>query len=103
MKRNKPIFLVGMPGTGKTWWGTRLASEYQVLFIDLDTYIEQHEKASVPALFASYGEKGFREKEHIALEKLVADKTFNGIVACGGGTPCFSGNMELMKGAGTVI
>ena len=103
MQLTKTVFLIGMPGAGKTWWGSRLALKYSLPFIDLDTFIEQQENVGIPALFASYGETGFREREHIALQKLLADLTFKGIVACGGGTPCFAGNMELMKTAGVVI
>ncbi len=97
------VFLIGMPGAGKTWWGGKLAAEYQLLFIDLDTFIEQHEKASIPALFATYGELGYREREQKCLQKLVKENKESAIVACGGGTPCFYDNMQLMKEAGVVI
>ena len=37
------------------------------------------------------------------LKKLIAsEKTFT-VVACGGGSPCFNNNIQLMKDAGVVI
>jgi shikimate kinase len=92
-----------MPGVGKTTWGRRLAEEYGLHFIDLDVYIEQQEKDSIPGLFTRYGEGGFRELEHNYLRKLIDDNDTIAVVACGGGTPCFYDNMDVMRSAGTVI
>jgi len=99
----KLIFLVGMPGAGKTFWGEKIKSEYALEFIDLDVYVAQMERASISALFAQYGENGFREREHKQFRKLVANITVDTVIACGGGTPCFHENMQLMKDAGRVI
>ncbi len=100
---NGKIFLVGMPAVGKTYWGMRLAEAYSFPFVDLDVMIAEQERASVQALFATYGEHGFREREHKYLGQVIADKGMPAIVACGGGTPCFFDNMQLMKAAGRVI
>jgi len=98
----KLIFLVGMPAAGKTYWGNKIALEYKMPFTDLDVFIAEQERASISALFAMYGENGFREREQKYLKKIIATFTAT-IVACGGGTPCYSDNIELMKQAGTVI
>ena len=97
------IFLIGMPGAGKTHWGRIVAKEYDWQFTDLDKYISEQEKASIPALFASYGENGFRERESKCLARLISGIKEPMIVACGGGTPCFAGNMQLMQEAGIVV
>lgn len=97
------FFLVGMPGAGKTTLGRRLAEDYGLHFIDLDSYIEQEESEGIPALFVKYGEAGFRELEHSYLQKLIEENETLAIVACGGGTPCFYDNMDMMKQAGTVV
>ncbi|MES2701636.1 MAG: shikimate kinase [Bacteroidota bacterium] len=97
------IFITGMPGAGKTWWGRRLAAHYHLPFTDLDDYVAQREQASIPALFAQYGEAGFREREAAALVELIATTSTTTIIACGGGTPCHGANLQLMKQAGTVI
>ncbi len=99
---NRKIFLVGMPGAGKTYWGQKLAQEYKLEFTDLDVFIAGQEQATIPALFAQYGESGFREKESKYLMKLIKT-TDVAIIACGGGAPCFHRNMALMKEAGIVI
>ncbi len=99
----KLIFFIGMPAAGKTFWGEKIAAAHHILFIDLDLFVAEQEKASIPALFAQYGENGFREREHKHLKKLIDSIATDAVVACGGGTPCFNENMELMKSAGTVI
>ena len=97
------IFLVGMPAVGKTYWGNKIAAEYKVPFVDLDVFIAQQEKASISALFAMYGENGFREREQTYLGKIIKSATTTTIIGCGGGTPCFNDNLELMKRSGTVV
>ena len=69
------IFLIGYMGCGKTTLGRALAERADVTFIDLDDYVE------------------------IAASR--ADGTT--VVACGGGTPCFGDNMELMDSLGTTV
>ncbi len=99
----KFIFLVGMPAAGKTYWGSKIAIGYKLPFIDLDVFIAEQEKASISALFAMYGENGFREREQKHLRKLIRTLPKTAIIACGGGTPCFGDSMELMKQSGRVI
>ncbi len=97
------IFLIGMPAVGKTYWGEKIAARYKLPFIDLDVFIAEQEKASISALFATYGEKGFREREEKYLKKVIKTAVPGTIIACGGGAPCFADNINLMKGAGAVI
>ena len=97
------IFLTGMPAAGKTYWASQIAEAHALQFLDLDVHVAEQEKASIQALFAMYGENGFREREQKHLKQIIRIATTNTIVACGGGTPCFGDNMQLMKQAGTVI
>lgn len=97
------IFLVGMPAVGKSFWGEKIAAAHKLHFVDLDMVIAEQEKESIPGLFALYGEEGFRKIERTHLERTVATAITDTVVACGGGTPCFYDNMELMKQAGTVV
>ena len=97
------IFLVGMPAAGKSFWGKKIATKCKINFIDLDTYIEQQQQMTVPVIFSTYGEDKFRQIEHSCLLEIMTKKRTETIIACGGGTPCFFNNMELMKKAGTVI
>ena len=100
---NKRLFLTGMPGAGKTYWGNQLSRALNWNFIDLDNYISLKEKASISALFASYGEKGFRDREQKYLSDIINGVDLPLVIACGGGTPCFFNNMEVMKKNGIVV
>lgn len=96
------IFLIGMPGSGKSTIGRALARETGYTLIDLDTYIVQKEKLSIPQIFKTKGEEYFRAAETGALREIV-EKTKDAIVAVGGGTPCYNNNMKLMQGSGKTV
>lgn len=97
----KPIFLIGYMGSGKSTLGRVLSRQLCTEFIDLDAYIENRFHASVKDLFAKHGEAGFREIEHRMLREVCEFQ--NTVIACGGGTPCYSGNMELMNEHGITV
>lgn len=96
------IFLNGYMGSGKSSAGETLASQLGYEFIDLDKFIEKEYKMTIPEIFSAKGEKEFRAMEHNALKKVI-EKENNIVVACGGGTPCYYGNMELMNNNGTTV
>ena len=97
----RPLFIIGYMATGKTTFGEALASHLGLNFIDLDKYIEMKSEMTVPEIFKKFGETGFRALESRALEE-VAEKE-NSVIACGGGTPCFNSNMELMMRKGLTV
>ena len=94
------IFLIGMMGSGKSTIGARLAELLALPFIDTDAAIEKAEGRSAQQIFEQEGEGYFREKEQQFLQQLPQQA---GVVACGGGLPCFFNNMELLKEIGIVI
>jgi len=96
------IFLVGMPGSGKSTVSKQLAILANLNFIDLDKVIEQDAGKSITEIFEITGEEGFRKLEQKALRKVIADHE-NIIISCGGGTPCFFDNLSLMKKHGKTI
>ena len=96
------IFLIGFMGSGKTYWGTRIAESLNIPFYDLDAVIVQEEGMSVADIFKVKGEEYFRYKEKQVLEELVA-KSENFVLSAGGGTPCFFNNIKFMKRHGKVI
>lgn len=96
------IFLIGMPGSGKTYWMQQLASLLHYDAIDMDVYITEQNHKSIPELFA-ISEGHFREKEHQALLDIISGHKDDIIISTGGGAPMFAGNMELMKENGCVI
>jgi shikimate kinase len=96
------VYLVGMPGCGKSYWMRQLARHFSVCSYDLDAYIEQKNHATIPELF-QMSESHFRKLEHEALMELAAQVPYNAIISCGGGTPIFFNNMDWMKLDGKVV
>lgn len=97
----KPIFLIGFMGSGKSTLGAALGRATGMTFIDLDSYIERRFHANVRDLFARYGEAGFRDIERRMLAEVSAFEDV--LVACGGGTPCFFDNMDVMNRSGLTV
>lgn len=92
------FFLLGYMGSGKSVIGKRLASEFSVEFLDLDSVIEKRERLEIPQIFERKGEIYFRKLERQVLEELVNyEKPV--VISLGGGTPCYGNNMELIKNA----
>lgn len=91
-----------MPGSGKSTIGRMLARRLDVSLIDLDEYIVQKEKLSIPQLFKTKGEEYFRDAETRNLKELLQKKT-DCIVSVGGGTPCYNNNMAVMSAGGQSV
>lgn len=72
-------------GCGKSTVGSRLAELLRCTFVDLDCAVEHICGMDIPAIFASYGEKYFREKEAEALQNLLG-RNGDAVIALGGGT-----------------
>ncbi len=97
----RPVFLIGYMGSGKSTLGRFVSQLTGLRFIDLDTYIEGRYHMTVSQIFAQYGEAGFREREQAMLREVADFEDI--IIACGGGTPCFFNNMEIMNAGGTTV
>ena len=96
------IFLIGLMGSGKSYWGRQLAFHFHYPFLDLDKGIELAEKKSITKIFEQEGEANFREMERQTLRQLNNDYS-KYVMSCGGGTPCFFENMDWMTATGIVI
>lgn len=96
------VFLIGMPGSGKTTIGNTLADMFGFKFHDLDRIIVNKAGLEIKEIFSEYGEEHFREIERSLLtEKIESNEDF--IMATGGGTPCYYNTMNLLKRKGTVV
>lgn len=95
------IFLIGMPGSGKTTLGKHIALSLNLSFLDMDERIAHKENQSIEQIFKMKGESYFRKAERLVLEEMTT-KT-NAIVSTGGGAACFFDNMELMNNTGLTI
>ncbi|GAA0727149.1 shikimate kinase [Aquimarina litoralis] len=90
------IVLLGYMGCGKSSIAKALAGKLKMNSIDLDDYIEDQENKTITQIFADQGEIYFRKRENKYLKQLLETHT-NHIISLGGGTPCFAGNMDLLK------
>ncbi|MDR2282453.1 MAG: shikimate kinase [Sphingobacterium sp.] len=97
---NKPIFIVGFMGSGKTTLGKKIAAAMGKVFIDLDHEIVAHIGMSIPEYFNTFGEAHFRELEREFLKK---QEGANAIISTGGGTPCYFDNMQWITNNGLAI
>jgi shikimate kinase len=95
------IFLIGMPGSGKTTVGRALARQLGWEFSDTDTCIQQNTGVDVSTIFAHEGEAGFRRRETEILQRVVEGR-FR-VVATGGGAVLAEINRECMKAHGAIV
>ena len=96
------IFIVGMPGSGKSTMARYLCSKTKFNYLDLDEEIEKKSQKSVTEIFRDEGQEYFRSLETKLLKEIINKKKIF-ILSTGGGTPCFNKNMELMKKNGITI
>ena len=90
------IYLIGMPGSGKSSLGKELAKKINYDFIDMDLYIEKQAGMFIDEIFDSYGEEHFRDLERNVLNDF--NNMDNVIIATGGGVIKNKANKKLMDG-----
>jgi shikimate kinase len=101
MVKDQIIYILGFMGSGKTTAGKKLASLLGWSFIDLDKKIEEHTGKTIPEIFSHSGEEYFRNIESGLLKSL--DYQSNTVISTGGGTPCYSDNMDYMLNTGLTL
>ena len=82
------VVLVGLPGSGKSVVGRRLAKAHAAAFIDLDERIESAAGRTIPEIFADEGEAAFRALERAAIADLGPadpETDVRRVIATGGG------------------
>ena len=95
------LFLVGMPGCGKSTLGRLLARRLNKSFYDTDVELERRLGVSIPLIFELEGESGFRDREEAVLSDLVA--LANVVLSTGGGAVLRPANRERLAQGGTVL
>lgn len=95
------LFLVGLPGTGKTTLGRQLARRLEKPFLDADLELEARLGVSIPTVFEIEGEAIFRDREEAVLAELTAAAGV--ILATGGGAVIRAVNRERLKANGSVL
>jgi len=93
---------MGMPGSGKTTIGKKLAKLMNYEFLDLDQYIEKKENRSINDVFRDQGEDYFRL---IETKSIIEISTLNKniFISLGGGTPCYNNNITLLLKNGLCV
>jgi len=95
------IVLIGMPGSGKTTLGMKLAGALGKGFLDMDEAAADRAGMGVPEIFEKYGEEHFRDLEtEIAKEY---GKQQGRVIATGGGCVLRRENMDALAQNGAVV
>lgn len=97
------IFLIGMPGAGKSFWGRTWAHANGWQHADMDEQIQAAQGMTISDLFAQQGEAYFRRLEQETLQQIIDTASGDTLISCGGGTPVFHNNLALMRSAGCIL
>ena len=95
------LFLVGLPGAGKSTLGRQLARRLGKTFVDADAQLERKLGVTIATIFEIEGEASFRDREEAALVELAA--MTNIVLATGGGVVIRPANRERLKANGMVV
>lgn len=95
------LFICGLPGSGKSTLGRKIANRLKFKFIDLDIQILKDTGISSAQWISAHSDDVFRKKEAESLRMVNLKEDV--VVSCGGGTPCFEDNLTWMIQHGTCI
>ena len=88
--------LVGLPGSGKSTIGRRLAKALDTTLLDTDVAIEQQTGRTIADIFATDGEQEFRRIEEEVVRAALAEH--NGVLSLGGGAVTSRGVCDALDG-----
>ncbi len=94
------IWLVGMPGCGKTTFGAWIAQKTERDFVDADAYVQHLSGMTIAEMFER-GEDFFRDAESEAIACLACRKGL--VIATGGGAVLRPFNIDCMRLSGTTL
>ncbi|MBK8684464.1 MAG: shikimate kinase [Bacteroidetes bacterium] len=96
------FYLLGMPGSGKSFLGQEVANQLQMTFVDTDEWIESKHQCQIPELFVKYGEEWFRKEEKKCIQEICQNDE-RALIATGGGLPCYHQMMQQLLQTGICI
>ncbi|MCE9519868.1 MAG: NAD-dependent epimerase/dehydratase family protein [Verrucomicrobia bacterium] len=95
------IVLIGLMGSGKSAVGRLAAQSLGFEFVDTDQMIVSSAGKTIPEIFASEGEAGFRARETAILRSLIGRQRH--VIATGGGIVTQPDNLPLLQQLGFVV
>jgi shikimate kinase len=95
------LFLVGLPGAGKSTLGRQIARRLRKRFVDADTELEHRLGVSIPTIFEIEGEAGFRDREELTIAELTILTDI--VLSTGGGAVLRPANRIRLRENGTVV
>jgi shikimate kinase len=98
---NRNIFLVGMPGAGKTTIGKSLAKRLGLKFVDADKELVSRTGVPIATIFEIEGEVGFRVREAEVIAELASLKGI--VLATGGGAILHADSRHVLRASGAVV
>jgi shikimate kinase len=97
----RSIVLVGMPGSGKSAVGRRLAVRLDIAFLDADAEIERAAGKPITDIFKDHGEPYFRDGERRVISRLL--RSGPQVLATGGGAFMSEETRENIRGFGISV
>ncbi|OMB92440.1 shikimate kinase [Mycobacterium sp. NS-7484] len=88
--------LIGLPGSGKSTIGRRLAKALDLTMLDTDAAIEETTGRTIADIFATDGEAEFRRIEEEVIRSALA--THDGVLSLGGGAVTTPGVRSALAG-----
>ncbi len=101
MSKSQNIFLIGMPGAGKSTVGKSLAKILDMPFIDTDDEIVRRNGVEIATIFEIEGEAGFRQREVVLIDELTRQSGL--VMATGGGAILHPHNRAVLSARGLVV
>jgi len=98
---SSPLYLVGLPGSGKSTVGRHLAKRLGVPFLDSDHVIEERLGCTIREFFEREGEDRFRDLESEVLDELT--RLPGVVLSTGGGSVLRKANREWLRERGHVV
>lgn len=95
------VFLIGMPGCGKSSLGKRVGNMLRVPYVDMDQRISEAVGCSISDIFEQYGEQAFRNAETNTLIQLTREPP--SLISTGGGTVLRENNRAIMRNHGVIV
>ncbi len=101
LAKKQNVVLVGMPSSGKSTIGKRVARILEREFVDTDSEIEKKIGMPIADFFAKYGEAEFRKTESEIINEV--SKKSAAVIATGGGAVLDKNNVNALKRNGKIV